>query len=64
MRAAVDQILTLEEDPSAATGKVAELCDGGGTSQELMEKSIDLLDESWVVNCLNEGFFKLVQCGD
>ena len=29
-----------------------------------MEKSIDLLDESWVVNCLNEGFFKLVQCGD
>ena len=29
-----------------------------------MEKSIDLFDESWVVNCLNEGFFKLVQCGD
>ena len=29
-----------------------------------MEKSIDLLDKSWVVNCLNECFFKLVQCGD
>ena len=64
VRAAVDQILTLEEDPCTATGKVAELCDGSGTSQELMEKSIDLLDESWVVNCLNEGFFKLVQSAD
>ena len=29
-----------------------------------MEKGIDLLDKSWVVNCLNECFFKLVQCGD
>ena len=29
-----------------------------------MEKGVDLFDESWVVNCLNEGFFKLVQCGD
>ena len=29
-----------------------------------MEKSIDLFDESWVVNCLDECFFKLVQCGD
>ena len=62
--ASVDQIFTLEEDPSTATWKVAKLCDGGGASQELMEQSVDLLDEGWVVNCLDEGFFKLVQCGD